>query len=92
MPAASLIPKSKVLRLTYVLVGPKIYSVVDEQVLVILGYLSVRGEGSETVTHCLHYLYRPLLSSYNSTGCQEPFSPHLFFPLLGNEMALRCLG
>ncbi|MEJ1272933.1 hypothetical protein NN561_003792 [Cricetulus griseus] len=42
MPAASLIPKSKVLRLTYVLVGPKIYSVVDEQVLVILGYLSVR--------------------------------------------------
>lgn len=46
MPAASLIPE-RILHLTWVLVGLKIYSVVDGQVLVTVGCENIRGKGSE---------------------------------------------
>lgn len=52
MPAASLIPE-RILHLTWVLVGLKIYSVVDGQVLVTLGCQNTRGKGvRETMTRC----------------------------------------
>lgn len=46
MPAVSLIPE-RILNLTWVLVGLKIYSMFDGQVLVTLECQNVRGEGSE---------------------------------------------
>lgn len=69
MPAASLIPE-RILHLTWVLVGLKIYSVVDGQVLVTLGCENIRGKGvRETMTRCHPHQPEDLLKT---STCTKP--------------------